>query len=423
MDDVLGLGTTDDAVLLVVVVAMLLLLAGGIAERRRHRANLARLPLRISVNGSRGKSTVTRLLTGALSEAGYRTLGKTTGTEPKLLLGWSDEEEDVVRRPEGPNISEQRHVVRRAADERVDALVSECMAVDPEYQRTFHTEMMDVNLLVICNALEDHLDEMGPTEADVAEVLADSIPRGGKVVVTPEPHLPTYRQVAEARGCELLVAEPDAVTEEQLRGHQHLVLPDHVALVLTITRDLGIPDEVALRGMRHAPSDPYAMRVTEIGDPEDPAFFVNGFAANDPASTLAVWEHIEDRELPSDRLTVIMNCRDDRMDRTERFASDVLPHLPIDTLVVTGRQTRPILHAANGGGHIEAREVLDLTDASAEEVLAALEDSLAGRIVYGVGNLHGGGVELVQALEALEVPAGISDGPPPPESLPERGVA
>jgi gamma-polyglutamate synthase len=422
MNDVLSLGTTDDAVLVVVAVAMLALLAVGVLERRRHRARLARLPLRISINGSRGKSTVTRLLTGALAEAGYRPLGKTTGTEPKLLFGWSGEEEDVSRRPEGPNISEQRHVVRRAVEEGADALVSECMAVDPEYQRTFHAEMMDVNVLVICNALEDHLDEMGPTAADVAEVFAASIPAGEKVVVTPEPHLPTYREVCEARGAELLVADPAAITEDQLRGHRHLVLPDHVALVLAITRDLGVSDEVALRGMRNAPADPYAMRVTEIGDPADPAFFVNGFAANDPASTLAVWDHIADRDLPTDDLTVIVNCREDRMDRTQRFAEDVLPHLPIDTLVVTGRQTRPILHAANGGGRIDVDELLDLTDASADDVVAALEGSLAGRIVYGIGNLHGGGVELVQALEDLAVDP-RSERPSPTDPLTERGVA
>jgi gamma-polyglutamate synthase len=399
--DGFSLGTTDDLVLLVVAVASLVLLTVGIVERRRHRARLAALPLRISVNGSRGKSTVTRLLTGALAAGGYRPLGKTTGTEPKLLFGWNGTEEDIVRRPEGANISEQRTVVRRAVEEGANALVAECMAVKPEYQLTFHEELVDVNLYVVCNALEDHLDEMGPTAADVAEVFAASIPHDGRVVVTPEPYVGTYRSVAQERGSELLVADPDAVTEEQLRGFGHLVLPDHVALVLAVTRELGIPDRVALRGMRSAPVDPFAMRVTEIGDPDEPSFFVNGFAANDPMSTLAVWSHIEEQDLPVDGLTVIVNCRADRLDRTQQFATDVLPHLPIDTLVVTGQQTRPILRAA-ADGRVEAGEVRDLTGASPEQVVAALDDRLNRQVVYGVGNLHGGGVELVAALEDLE---------------------
>jgi gamma-polyglutamate synthase len=396
-----SLGTSDDVVLLAVVVGALLLLVLGAVERRRHRARLARLPIRISVNGSRGKSTVTRLLTSALAEGGFRTLGKTTGTEPKLLFGWSGEEEDIVRRPEGANIGEQRMVVRRAAEAEAEVLVSECMAVKPEYQLTFHREMIDVNLLVICNALEDHLDEMGPTVADVAVVFADSIPENGKVVVIPEPHVDTYLRVAADRDCKVLMAEPDAVTEDQLQGFGYLVLPDHVALVLAVTRELGIPDEVAMRGMRNAAADPFAMRVVPIGEQEQPGYFVNGFAVNDPMSTLAVWDHIADRSLGTDGLTVIVNCRADRMDRTTQFATDVLPHLPIDTLVVTGQQTRPILRAAESD--LDVAEVLDLTGAPADRVVAALNGHLPGRVVYGIGNLHGGGVQLVAALEALAI--------------------
>jgi gamma-polyglutamate synthase len=431
VQDGFGLGTSDDAVLVVVAAAALLLVVLGVLERHRHRRRLARLPVRISINGSRGKSTVTRLLTGALAAGGYRPLGKTTGTEPKLLFGWSGTEEDIQRRPEGPNISEQREVVRRAVREGADALVSECMAVDPEYQLTFHREMVDVNLLVICNALEDHLDVMGPTVEDVAEVFAASIPAGGTVVATPEPHLPAYRRTADERGAELLVADPAEVTEAQLRGFGHLVLAEHVALVLAVTRQLGVADEDALRGMRDAPVDPYAMRITPIGDPARPASFVNGFAANDPNSTLAVWDHLEDR-VPDDRgVTVIVNCRADRVQRSELFATDVLPHLPIDTLVVTGEGTRPILRAAERG-ELEVDELLDLTGAAADEIVSSMNGSLSGGgVVYGVGNLHGGGVELVAALEALAVdPAGGPDRDPgagtvtdDPDPLDQRGVA
>ncbi|TVR28081.1 MAG: poly-gamma-glutamate synthase PgsB [Nitriliruptor sp.] len=396
----LALGTSDDVVLVVVLVACLLLLAAGIVERRRHRARLGRLPLRISVNGSRGKSTVTRLLTGALAAGGYRPLGKTTGTEPKLLVGWTGEEEDLRRRPEGPNIGEQLLVTRKAVEVGADVLVTECMAVKPEYQLTFHNDLVEVNLLVICNALDDHLDEMGPTAADVAEVFAASIPSGGTVVVTPEPHLDTYLEVAADRNATVLVADPGTVSERELRGHGHLVLAEHVALVLAITRELGIDDDTALAGMRAAPVDPFAMRVTPVGDPAEPAYFVNGFAANDPSSTLALWQHLQAQGLDAEGLTVIVNCRRDRIDRTELFATDVLPELPIDTLVVTGEQTRPILRAVSQGG-IAVDDLLDLTGASADEVVAALNGSLSGHVIFGVGNLHGGGVELVGAIEGL----------------------
>ncbi len=394
--------TLDDATLVVGVVVALVMLLLGMREGAQHRARLRKLPLRISVNGSRGKSTVTRLLTGALAAGGVRTLGKTTGTEARLVFGWSGREEDVVRRPEGPNIGEQRAIMARAADEGATAVVAECMAVNTEYQRVFHRDLVDVNVLVITNALEDHLEEMGPTADDVAQVFADSIPRGGVVVVTHSRHLPTYREAAQARDAALLVANPNRVPRDELRGFDHLVFPDHLALVYEVTRWLGISDSVALEGMRWAPPDPFATRLLPIGDPWDPALLVNAFPANDPVSTLGVWDHVLSLGYPAEDLVVIMNCRDDRVERTTLFAEDVLPRLPIDTLLVTGSATKAITRAVRDGDLV-VRDFHDLTDQPAQRVVDTLGGQLHDRVVLGVGNLHGGGVEILAALQALAI--------------------
>ena len=393
-------GTSDDVVLLIAAFAAVVVLVAGIRERRRHRANIARLPLRISINGSRGKSTVTRLLTGALAAAGYRPFGKTTGTEARLILGWSGEELDIHRRPEGPNIGEQRDVMAQAVREGADVMVSECMAVNPEYQGTFHRELLDANVLVITNALDDHLDEMGPTQEDVADVFASTFPKNGIVAVTPSNHLARFEAAADEHESKLLVANPDEIDELELAEFAHLVLPQHVALTLAITRHLGIEDNVALRGMIDAPADPFATRLLPIGDPSDPALFVNAFPANDPVSTIGVFDHVRTLGYPETGMTVIMNCRDDRISRTQLFATDVLPHLPIHTLIVTGSATRPVLRAVRDG-QIAVTRVHDLTGASATDVVKALGDTPRHNVVMGVGNLHGGGVEIVAELEQL----------------------
>ena len=54
--------------------------AMGALERFRNGRALRRMPLRVNVNGIRGKSTVTRLVTAILAEEGYNVVGKTTGT-------------------------------------------------------------------------------------------------------------------------------------------------------------------------------------------------------------------------------------------------------------------------------------------------------------------------------------------------------
>ncbi|QBI18235.1 poly-gamma-glutamate synthase PgsB [Egibacter rhizosphaerae] len=391
-------GTSDDVVFLAALCAALLLLVAGIVERRRHRARLGAVEVRVAVNGSRGKSTVVRLATGALDAGGFRTLGKTTGSEPRLLRAWEGEEEPIHRRPEGPNVGEQLGVVRRAADLGADALVAEVMAINPDYQRSFVDELTAANVLVVTNVLGDHLEEMGPTTADVAAAFGDAMPDRGTVVIAPGPHADALRSAARARGNTVVTADPEAVDPAVLRGFEHLVFAEHVALVLALADVLGIPADAALLGMRAAPVDPLATRLLPVGDPERPALFVNAFGANDPTSSLAVWQHVLDRGHASDGLVTIMNCRGDRIGRTRQFVEEVLGHLPIDTLVVTGSATQPVLRAVEHGD-LRVHEVRDYTDLAPNRVVEALLPLLTDRVLLGVGNLHGGGVEIVRGLE------------------------
>jgi len=54
-------------------------------EAWRHRRALRALPIRIHVNGSRGKSSVTRLVAAALREGGIPTAAKTTGSKARMI--------------------------------------------------------------------------------------------------------------------------------------------------------------------------------------------------------------------------------------------------------------------------------------------------------------------------------------------------
>ena len=58
------------------------LAAYGVWEVWRHERNLERIPVRVHVNGLRGKSSVTRLIADALRAGGRRIFAKTTGRHP-----------------------------------------------------------------------------------------------------------------------------------------------------------------------------------------------------------------------------------------------------------------------------------------------------------------------------------------------------
>src|SRR5512136_871056 len=110
----------------------LLLLALGGAEVWVLRRRLKGIPIRIHVNGTRGKSSVVRLIAAALREAGIRTLAKTTGTLPTLIH--PDGREEAIRRRGPSRIQEQIGFIKKAARMRVEAVVVECMALDPSLQ-------------------------------------------------------------------------------------------------------------------------------------------------------------------------------------------------------------------------------------------------------------------------------------------------
>ena len=91
----------------------------GVVEMRRHERNLLQIPIRVHVNGTRGKSSVTRLIAGGLRSGGIRTLAKTTGTMARIIR--PDGSEIDVYRVGRPNIVEQMRIVRRAVEARAEA--------------------------------------------------------------------------------------------------------------------------------------------------------------------------------------------------------------------------------------------------------------------------------------------------------------
>ena len=116
----------------VVVALFFILISYGFWEFSSHRFYLNQLSVRIHINGTRGKSSLTRLITGGLRGAGYRVFAKTTGTKPRMLF--VDGNEASVHRVGKPNIIEQVRIVVRAAKQKPEYFVTECMGIQPHLQ-------------------------------------------------------------------------------------------------------------------------------------------------------------------------------------------------------------------------------------------------------------------------------------------------
>ncbi|MBD1371761.1 poly-gamma-glutamate synthase PgsB [Hazenella sp. IB182357] len=384
----------------IIVLFLGALLGLGIWEHKRHQQRIDSIPLRININGIRGKSTVTRLTTGIMIEAGYRTVGKTTGTAARMIYWDKQEEKPIKRRLEGPNIREQKVVVAEAAALGAECLVSECMAVNPDYQIVFQEKMLQANIGVIVNVLEDHMDVMGPTLNEVAEAFTATIPYNGHLIVSDGPYVPYFIRAAKKRNTTVLVADDRRISERYLRRFDYMIFPQNASLALAVAEAVGIDEETALRGMLNAPPDPGAMRILPLDKTEQPAYFVNGFAANDASSTLNIWERVTTLGYPTNDPIVIMNCRADRVDRSIQFADDVLPHMQIDILISIGESTEPIVEAYRSGS-IKCNHFFNLEECSTQEIWQVIKEHLPNRMVYGIGNIHGAAEPVCHIFEKM----------------------
>ncbi len=371
-----------------VIVFGLALFVLGLAENFFHQKNLRSIPIRILVNGTRGKSSVTRLIAGALREAGYRTIAKTTGSEARVIL--EDGSETPVRRPLGARITEQKALARLAARQKAEALVVECMAVRPESQMLMRSQLVRPTITVITNARVDHVEEMGPTVADTEAALSFSIPPDGTLITSDSRFAGSPIAGAARR---VVVANLSDLTEDILERFSYPVFPENLSIALQVASELGIDREKAIEGMIKAEPDIGVLRLFAVESPTYSMIFVNGFAANDILSTEMVWNEAT-RLLPPDLpLILLYNNRADREYRIPEFL-----RLPgrlgnIRLLVAMGEHRQKVARGFGNSG-LETMTCASGTD------FGALFSDLAARVgesflLFGVGNIYGMGKALM----------------------------
>lgn len=378
---------------------LLAMFVAGIVEQRRHFRNLNNIPVRVMINGIRGKSSITRLCAGALRGGGMRVVGKTTGTAARFIFPNGDEV-PVYRKFNIANVVEQIGIVRMAAAEDPDAFVIECMAVEPVLQEVNQTKLIRSNIGVLCNVREDHLAEMGPSLENVARSLSRTMPRNGICITAEDKWFWVLEQEARARNCRLVYADPDSVTGAELDGFEFFTFKENVAIALAVAQEVGIGRNDALRGMYEAAPDPGVLTVERYDVGDKTLHFANVFAANDPNSTLMNFQRLLESEAIRPPIFTLINCRPDRVERNGQMGV-IVPQLLTEKLFVIGEPSRSALVGvpSTWGG-----KVFDLgsndrdVDQIFRAILAEIDDEAS---LVAIGNIHGQGELLLEHMESL----------------------
>ena len=383
----------------VFTLSLVALLLAGVLEQRRHLSSLYSIPIRVLVNGIRGKSSITRLCAGALRGGELRVVAKTTGTDARFI--WPDgAEAPIYRKFDTANIVEQIGIVRQAAAERPDALVIECMAVQPSLQEINQSKLIHSSIGVLCNVRDDHLDEMGPTLDDVARSLSRSMPENGVCITAESKRYHVLEQEAANRSCRLVYADPESVSDADMQGFEFFTFKENVAIALAVAREVGVGRADALRGMWQAAPDPGVLTVEHFQIGKKALRLANLFAANDPSSTVMGFDQLLEEDEIRPPIFTLINCRPDRVERNRQMGT-IVERLRTEKLFVVGQPSRSATAAvppAFGG------TVTDLGGHDrdpAQIIRTIMEEVEAEASLVAIGNIHGQGERLIDHLEDL----------------------
>jgi poly-gamma-glutamate synthase PgsB/CapB len=356
-----------------------------------------RVPLRIAVLGTRGKSSVTRLVAHGLREGDRRVLYKTTGSLP--VQGAVDGKERIVRRNGLPSPLEQRRVLRGAARQCADAVVVEAMSIRRESLRSEVRTILDPHLVVITNVGADHVNDL----PDPVAAFAEAAPRGATAIV-PDTVPPSLTKALARRGVRLLrVTTPSASADAPMPCLGHAEWSENVALALAACEVAGVPREVSRRGMGDAVPDVGALAAWRLDVDGTKCIAVNGFAANDPVATWrGLHRAIARWNAPGGVMVGILNLRRDRGDRTHQWMESLRRDAwPLDVVIVIGDVPLSVRRRLRLRARMDT--VFPRSSSTKRLMLVAVAEAAKrgeNAMLFGMGNIRGPAMRLVESWKA-----------------------
>ena len=404
------------SLILVVYVCFLFYWRG---QQSAHERRLNKYKLRVHVNGIRGKSTVTRLIAGVLREAGYRTIAKTTGSAAVTID--FDGNDLPIERSGLANVKEQQDIIRQWEPLESEAMVVECMALQPKYQEWAEDMVLRAHIAVITNVREDHQDLMGETLPEIAASLAHMCPTNG-YLITSESNLELQgilKTRAQERGSKLIFADPDRVRDEDIAHFDYLSFKENVAVGLAVADLLGIDHDTALRGMLRARGDIGVLRLQRVALRGRDVLWANLFAVNDRESMMISMEKLAPYVTEKTVKIGILNNRYDRERRAEQFGDVAVKDLEFDWLITFGAYEDLVTRKLLANGYPPGR-IVNLgfsVNPSLDRILDAIADMMPDgkeALLVGFVNIHTPQAEMMMEYFEHLKGAGASSAMPAP---------
>ena len=363
------------------------------------------IPLRIAVTGTRGKSSVVRLLASVLREDGRKVLAKTTGSEAMYIL--PDATEIGVRRNRLISIIEQKDLIKKAARIDAECVVAEIMSIQPENHFVESQQILKPNIVLVTNIREDHTNEMGENKDEIASIFGLDIPAKADCFIPENEKLTIIdKAVQEAGG--IFFPAPSGISSfllDKSPGLKKKEFTENLDLVYAVGKHLNINNEIILQGLQKTKYDIGKFKIWKykLENKKKIYYLVNAFSANDPKSTFQLISKL--KELLPDttgKLVGLLNLRSDRGDRTLQWI-DVLKNGKSDIfskIYVTGAHRKVVNRKVN--------RISSLNNTHPQKIMETIFAETENQaVVFGFGNMAGAGKILVSYWNEIGEDYGI----------------
>lgn len=366
-------GEADVNFLLPITVACVAALAvEAIALRRDRRA----VPRRILVTGTRGKSSLVRILTAACRAVEPATLGKTTGDAPELLLPGG--ERAVLHRRGRARITEQARLLRTCRERGIRCLVVESMSITPEIMRA-ETRLIRPTHVAVVNVRDDHRETLGADPSEQRARYLESLPVG----------IPWFTRDRD------LLAQSEASSERDPRGHDDFT-GEMLGLAQDVLHACGWATPAALEAAEQAAAELVAEPLP-IASENERFLFLDAFSANDPHSLDLLCAHWRQRTPPAGAWSFLLATRADRPLRTQQFCTWLSEQRDLGSVFVAGSHASYALRNLRRRG-IDAHMARERSGGALAGILDLPHVGRPTGVLVGIGNAGGLGLRLRRAL-------------------------
>jgi poly-gamma-glutamate synthase PgsB/CapB len=348
-------------------------------EHSRLARSLEKIPLRILVNGTRGKSTLVKIIHQILRQSGQRVFAKTTGDQPMTHL--PDGQMKTIPRYGPASIIENIGMLRRWARESPDSIVLECMALHPETQRILTTHIFKPNYILITNIYPDHAEAMGNRFEDMISTILQCTYEHAHILTTEQvaKNLPPNHNFSK----KFAAVRPEPFPEK-FDSIPHQIVDQNWSLIKSLALQLNTDSQIAYRCFREAYLS--MNKKLHFTIPDLNLSFWDLFSVNDHESAARFIQHSRQHQSSEAQEIILLNTRGDRPLRTRYFLSLIVQEFPTAIIWLTGsgRRLAMNLFLRKNMNH------KSITLMRPKQLLNTLKSGFgAPSIIYGVGNYYG----------------------------------